>query len=111
GILQIFDFFFEAEDGIRDRNVAGVQTCSLRSTSPAIFAWCCTQVRSSSTAVVRHSLCTTSLWLPTTPVMLSTRLPRRALFSCTACPPKSLTSVTVTVVSQPAQTASNHHDF
>src|SRR5207249_5915660 len=24
-----FDFFFQAEDGIRDRNVTGVQTCAL----------------------------------------------------------------------------------
>src|SRR5699024_4370512 len=25
----LFDFFFQAEDGIRDRNVTGVQTCAL----------------------------------------------------------------------------------
>src|SRR5207249_9392375 len=29
-LLFIF-FFFQAEDGIRDRNVTGVQTCALRS--------------------------------------------------------------------------------
>src|SRR5699024_12153809 len=30
-ILRVFlvDFFFQAEDGIRDRNVTGVQTCAL----------------------------------------------------------------------------------
>src|SRR5699024_2049871 len=28
-ILVLFFFFFEAEDGIRDRNVTGVQTCAL----------------------------------------------------------------------------------
>src|SRR5207249_8507974 len=28
-----FFFFFQAEDGIRDRNVTGVQTCALRSRS------------------------------------------------------------------------------
>src|SRR6266704_2312346 len=28
-ITEIFDFFFQAEDGIRDRNVTGVQTCAL----------------------------------------------------------------------------------
>src|SRR5699024_10074645 len=28
-ILFIFVFFFQAEDGIRDRNVTGVQTCAL----------------------------------------------------------------------------------
>src|SRR5699024_12223813 len=27
--LFIFFFFFQAEDGIRDRNVTGVQTCAL----------------------------------------------------------------------------------
>src|SRR5438067_8517972 len=26
---RVFDFFFQAEDGIRDRNVTGVQTCAL----------------------------------------------------------------------------------
>src|SRR5699024_11288638 len=26
---QLFFFFFQAEDGIRDRNVTGVQTCAL----------------------------------------------------------------------------------
>src|SRR5699024_11468774 len=28
-ILSVFFFFFQAEDGIRDRNVTGVQTCAL----------------------------------------------------------------------------------
>src|SRR5699024_11331129 len=28
-ILVFFVFFFQAEDGIRDRNVTGVQTCAL----------------------------------------------------------------------------------
>src|SRR5437667_5731818 len=27
--FQSFDFFFQAEDGIRDRDVTGVQTCAL----------------------------------------------------------------------------------
>src|SRR5699024_11740471 len=27
--LSVFFFFFQAEDGIRDRNVTGVQTCAL----------------------------------------------------------------------------------
>src|SRR5699024_11497257 len=30
-IYIFFVFFFQAEDGIRDRNVTGVQTCALRS--------------------------------------------------------------------------------
>src|SRR5207249_5751257 len=29
GVMQVADFFFQAEDGIRDRNVTGVQTCAL----------------------------------------------------------------------------------
>src|SRR5207249_7097271 len=28
-LLQCYCFFFQAEDGIRDRNVTGVQTCAL----------------------------------------------------------------------------------
>src|SRR6266704_923932 len=28
-LLFLFVFFFQAEDGIRDRNVTGVQTCAL----------------------------------------------------------------------------------
>src|SRR5699024_11586996 len=28
-LLTIYFFFFQAEDGIRDRNVTGVQTCAL----------------------------------------------------------------------------------
>src|SRR5699024_11531184 len=28
-VVHIFFFFFQAEDGIRDRNVTGVQTCAL----------------------------------------------------------------------------------
>src|SRR5437868_13899853 len=31
-----FFFFFQAEDGIRDRNVTGVQTCALPISSPPI---------------------------------------------------------------------------
>ena len=28
-MIQLFDFFFQAEDGIRDYDVTGVQTCAL----------------------------------------------------------------------------------
>src|SRR5699024_11501284 len=31
---QVLCFFFQAEDGIRDRNVTGVQTCALPISSP-----------------------------------------------------------------------------
>src|SRR5699024_12010147 len=29
GVRDLYFFFFQAEDGIRDRNVTGVQTCAL----------------------------------------------------------------------------------
>src|SRR5438067_6854355 len=32
--MSYFFFFFQAEDGIRDRNVTGVQTCALPISSP-----------------------------------------------------------------------------
>src|SRR6266704_5464395 len=35
GSISCFFFFFQAEDGIRDRNVTGVQTCAL----PICFAY------------------------------------------------------------------------
>src|SRR5699024_9342584 len=34
-VLVVFCFFFQAEDGIRDRNVTGVQTCALPISSPS----------------------------------------------------------------------------
>ena len=33
GLGFLFFFFFQAEDGIRDRDVTGVQTCAFRSLS------------------------------------------------------------------------------
>src|SRR5207249_6443604 len=41
-------FFFQAEDGIRDRNVTGVQTCALPISSARSPASCC--VRSGPTS-------------------------------------------------------------
>src|SRR5699024_951878 len=34
--ISIFFFFFQAEDGIRDRNVTGVQTCALPISTPGM---------------------------------------------------------------------------
>src|SRR5699024_12042320 len=34
-VMRQSDFFFQAEDGIRDRNVTGVQTCALPISSPS----------------------------------------------------------------------------
>src|SRR5699024_12054571 len=38
--LCFFFFFFQAEDGIRDRNVTGVQTCALPISSSSSIAFC-----------------------------------------------------------------------
>src|SRR5437868_12829396 len=38
--MFLFFFFFQAEDGIRDRNVTGVQTCALPIFSQADYATC-----------------------------------------------------------------------
>src|SRR2546430_17733058 len=40
GLVVHFFFFFQAEDGIRDLTVTGVQTCALP-ISPAWGAWAC----------------------------------------------------------------------
>src|SRR5699024_12170442 len=56
-------FFFQAEDGIRDRNVTGVQTCALPiscSRCPRGTPW------SSSCAMTTRPTCTTWCW-PTAP--------------------------------------------
>src|SRR5437868_11015903 len=37
GSDHVFFFFFQAEDGIRDRNVTGVQTCALPIYQDSIF--------------------------------------------------------------------------
>src|SRR5271167_194946 len=45
--MIVFFFFFQAEDGIRDRNVTGVQTCALPiSPSASGTAKCTSPVRS-----------------------------------------------------------------
>src|SRR5207249_9663415 len=38
-LLAQFIFFFQAEDGIRDRNVTGVQTCALPISFPLFQFW------------------------------------------------------------------------
>src|SRR5437868_15391740 len=47
-----FVFFFQAEDGIRDRNVTGVQTCALpifdELAAPPVVTWSCRAASSSS---------------------------------------------------------------
>src|SRR5207248_5199965 len=65
-IFLVFLFFFQAEDGIRDRTVTGVQTCALpisrpssprrRSTSrfSSCSRWPCSTPRSRAGAASRH---------------------------------------------------------
>src|SRR5207249_7786997 len=38
-LLLLFFFFFQAEDGIRDRNVTGVQTCALPISCGLFYEW------------------------------------------------------------------------
>src|SRR5207245_8129312 len=38
--VLIFVFFFQAEDGIRDATVTGVQTCALPISSASCCRWC-----------------------------------------------------------------------
>src|SRR5437868_9723949 len=55
-----FFFFFQAEDGIRDRNVTGVQTCALpisgRSSSTR-YSWCLSSSSPASCRSERPSPC------------------------------------------------------
>src|SRR5699024_11341844 len=46
---DIIFFFFQAEDGIRDRNVTGVQTCALPISAPTEGPLCDSGVASSRT--------------------------------------------------------------
>src|SRR2546430_11825546 len=57
--LILFFFFFQAEDGIRDLTVTGVQTCAL-----PIFRSVCTRLRATSrasTRTLRSAACPTAL--------------------------------------------------
>src|SRR5688572_31247552 len=38
-LLFLYNFFFQAEDGIRDLTVTGVQTCALPISTPAPSRW------------------------------------------------------------------------
>src|SRR6266478_7446293 len=52
---MVFCFFFQAEDGIRDLTVTGVQTCALPISSPASARWTWATCRSSCMAGERKS--------------------------------------------------------
>src|SRR5256884_3315652 len=47
----VFFFFFQAEDGIRDVAVTGVQTCALPISTPGLPAACCLPCSSAATAM------------------------------------------------------------
>src|SRR5699024_12179792 len=65
----VFLFFFQAEDGIRDRNVTGVQTCALPIYRCSVFrirlSICCCLL-SAASLVLPSSLCSTPVtwWMP-----------------------------------------------
>src|SRR5256885_5370800 len=56
----LFFFFFQAEDGIRDYKVTGVQTCALPIFPSAKYSWSCFSLKSinGSTAMDFSDTCT-----------------------------------------------------
>src|SRR5207244_10186316 len=63
-VLFFFFFFFQAEDGIRDDLVTGVQTCALPIfCRPRCCASCKTSV-SNASAATRPCRCTCAFWPP-----------------------------------------------
>src|SRR5437868_11828745 len=72
---MIVFFFFRAEDGIRDRNVTGVQTCALPIFRP-LADKCVSQrslfeLASSSTADSRRDMCRSKQGSPRSPLLES----------------------------------------
>src|SRR5947207_6499742 len=53
--FDFFFFFFQAEDGIRDHCVTGVQTCALPISPPRAGGVCCPRGRKASALNVEHS--------------------------------------------------------
>ena len=47
-VFFVFVFFFQAEDGIRDIGVTGVQTCALPIYTDSPFIWCFLQPKGES---------------------------------------------------------------
>src|SRR5439155_16368605 len=63
GIVACVAFFFQAEDGIRDGHVTGVQTCAL-----PIFgstSYCAARSRTKATAARTSAACSAANWPPT----------------------------------------------
>src|SRR5699024_11547747 len=61
-IFQNLDFFFQAEDGIRDRNVTGVQTCALPISSGCSATKSSTPTPSSPARATRNCCKASSPW-------------------------------------------------
>src|SRR5699024_11536811 len=84
-------FFFQAEDGIRDRNVTGVQTCALPISCwtcglipvPCLLPRCTTHLRTRNGLIPTHH--PTSSWN-------TSDKPAAGSTCCTYCPPRSLTA-------------------
>src|SRR6266540_6751154 len=86
---MLFFFFFQAEDGIRDRDVTGVQTCALPISRPT--GWCGRWAASSASLLSpegRSRLASSCPWPdPSTPTgghMMSMRPLRAALLAAPA---------------------------
>src|SRR5437667_8387691 len=59
-LLQRYTFFFQAEDGIRDRDVTGVQTCALPISLALAASWyqLARQLRQKPAMFMRSMFCT-----------------------------------------------------
>src|SRR5207248_5108235 len=69
-------FFFQAEDGIRDRTVTGVQTCALP-------IWLPYRLRSPSTTIAKPSVCVAR---PESPARAITLMPQPIIAAACAEP-------------------------
>src|SRR5699024_12122051 len=76
-------FFFQAEDGIRDRNVTGVQTCALPISCKSVF-----QVLNNSSICQRYRYkdTTSSAGTDIGRFVIKTEMPAISLVFCFVCP-------------------------
>src|SRR5699024_11754788 len=63
-VLAAYIFFYQAEDGIRGRNVTGVQTCALPISRPFFIARLCTFSLQSSVLLYCHKHLVSAVHLP-----------------------------------------------
>ena len=77
-VVVVFFFFFQAEDGIRDYKVTGVQTCAL----PICIAsvWMCVRSRFPSSRVLLSCAASALVYAPLTAVPSGTVACKRTVF-------------------------------